>query len=293
MREHGTRARYVADKCRCDACRSANRAYQASRAKKATEAASGVPPASHCACGRKLRKDSKGGVCGACREKLIARALVHAARARDHLIWLSKQGVGRRAVHAACDVSDSILQKIRSGEHTKLTPETEARILEVTPEAISDHAIVSARETLRAIGEMRLHGLTLKEIAERLGYKTNAPQFSRRGVLAKSAFKVQKLLREVREEIAEGERIGALCPACAFFHEKRHRMPVLKRKLPALDRQLTDREVEKLRHVWPLSCFYEQTEAGYMRLRRDLIELGVAGNKRRKIHATECQATRS
>ena len=40
--EHGTRACYVATKCRCEPCRKANRDYASERNKKAVEAAKGV-----------------------------------------------------------------------------------------------------------------------------------------------------------------------------------------------------------------------------------------------------------
>ena len=73
-----------------------------------------------------------------------------------------------------------------------------------------------------------------------------------------------------------------ICMQCGLSHAPEDRQRVLARRIPARDRQLEDFEVQELRHMWPLDCFYDHSNAGYMKLRRDLIALGVSGNKRRR-----------
>src|SRR5436309_15772874 len=112
---HGTRARYVALKCRCDACRAANTAYY------------------HVVKARGQR--------------------VSAARARYHLAQLSALGVGYKSVAAASDVAKGLLREIISGRRDRIREETERRILAVDRRAAADHAIVDGRRTHRAIAE--------------------------------------------------------------------------------------------------------------------------------------------
>ena len=159
---HGTRARYVALKCRCDACRAANTAYY---------------------------------------HVIKARgAYVGTDRVLRHLAWLSARGVGYKSVAAASDVAGGLLQKIMAGTRTRIREATERAILAVDCSATADHAIINGRRTHHAILEMIDHGLTKTEIAQRLGYATCAIQIKRR-VLAKTEARVLRLLEEVRREV--------------------------------------------------------------------------------------------
>ncbi len=80
MRDHGTRACYVVDKCRCAPCTEANRAYVA-HAKQA-----------------------------------VAPPYVDAKRARHHITTLMAAGFGLKAQAKAAGVSATALSKIVYGD---------------------------------------------------------------------------------------------------------------------------------------------------------------------------------
>jgi hypothetical protein len=123
----------------------------------------------------------------------------HQQRARRHLRTLSKHGVGRRAVQAACDIGDTTLQEIRSGRKTHIRRETERRILAVTPEAVSDHALVPARQTIGRLCRLLDEGFTKTELARRLGSTARVPalQVKPGFITAKKAAQVERLYRMV------------------------------------------------------------------------------------------------
>lgn len=235
---HGTRSRYVSG-CRCDACRGSNTAYYHERQRRAKELARAIdkpaepreqtwtaPDGSkrtriyRRACpgvGRRpcpilahLRKDSKGGVCSVCRERLVWNGLVSTRRARKHLAVLSAAGVGYKTVGAACDVGHTVLAEIISGRKRKIRQSTEARVLSVTAEAIADHALVDAGPTWALLNELVARGFTRAEIAQRLGFTTLALQFRRNRVLARTALAVGKLYRSLGDA-SPASRFAARC----------------------------------------------------------------------------------
>lgn len=225
---HGTRARYVTG-CRCPPCRASNTAYYHQRQARAKALAAELPPVpaaaapqlwtapdgsqrvrtyaracpgvngEPCALKAHLRKDSKGGCCRACREKLVWNGLVDAGPARAHLLALSELGIGRRSVEAACDVAGSLLEAIRGGQKTRIRKKTAARILSVDVGAMADHGLVSARETRRLLRRLRALGLyTRKEVARLLGSTARVPSLQvgkRPKVLAATEARVRRLLR--------------------------------------------------------------------------------------------------
>lgn len=157
---HGTRLKYKAG-CRCLPCRAANASYEASRA----------------------RARASGDWNG----------LVPANKAREHVITLSRKGVGRRAIAAASDVSEKVLSRIRSGAQQQIRKRTETSILSVSKEAVSDGALASARRTWHQIGALLTEGFTKAELARRLGYARPCLQFGKRKVRARTAARVEKL----------------------------------------------------------------------------------------------------
>jgi hypothetical protein len=247
---HGTRSRYVAG-CRCDPCRAANTAAYHERQARAKAAAAELPAAAAtpapqewtgpdgvkrvrvykracpgvngepCPIGAHLRKDSKGGCCRACREKLVWNGLVDAGPARAHLLALSAQGVGRRSVEAACDVANSLLEEIKTGRKARIRKKTADRILSVDVGAVADHGLVSARETWGLIEQLLELGCTRKEIARRLGSiaATPALQLRRGKVLAITQARVRKVYWQIalelkrqldlRDEIQDAGELGA------------------------------------------------------------------------------------
>lgn len=216
---HGVRARYVSG-CRCDACRAANTAYARERAAVALtvvaeldvqedggalarggrtyrRACPGLPRRRGCAFSSHLRKDSKGGLCAACRQEASADRVVSAVRARRHLAALSRQGIGRRAVAAASDVSETAISEIARGAKRRLRSSTERKLLDVTADALADHATVDAVDTWALVNELLEAGWTKAELARRLGYERPALQLGSERVLARTALRVRRLHREL------------------------------------------------------------------------------------------------
>ena len=169
-REHGDRFRYIAG-CRCDDCRHANATYESSR--------------------RQARKEGDWN------------GLVSTVKARKHLLKLAKQGVGRCAVEATTDISSSILCDIRYGKKSKIRARTERKILAVTSDMVSEHALVSANSTWALINKIIENGYTKTQIAQLLGYrsKNNMPalRIGKRMVTARTALSIIRLYKKLKE----------------------------------------------------------------------------------------------
>lgn len=256
---HGTRSRYVKG-CRCAPCRASNTAYYHQRQavarerqaelqqrEKEAEAVLGPAPIAtapqvwtapdgtqrvriyaracpgvdgSCPTRSHLRKDSKGNLCRGCRERLAFNGLVPADRARAHLAELSKRGVGRRAVAAACDVAESALAAIAAGDQVQLRADTERRILGVDAGAAADHAVVKGTRTWAAIRKLLGWGWTRARISAELGNNGKALQLQKK-VLARTELAVLQLLeRETKRRAALGGRGRApvRCPRCQQSH---------------------------------------------------------------------------
>lgn len=166
---HGNRNRYLGG-CRCADCRAANAAYQReSRRRRAAGQWNGYVPAD---------------------------------RAREHLRQLQAQGVGRRAVAAASDVSKTTIMALREGRQRHLRAAAERRILQVTPAQASDCALVDAAETWRLIHALVEEGYTKKFIAGRLGYRGNGIPLMRDRVTVRNAQRVRDLHDRLTGEVA-------------------------------------------------------------------------------------------
>lgn len=159
-RDHGDRLRYVAG-CRCSLCRAANSAYERERQTA------------------RLAGDWNG--------------IVPAAKARSYMAHLSAQGVGRRAIAIASDVSHTVLQEIRTGRKTKIRALTERRILAVTVDMALDGALVPAKETWALVDALLKAGFTKRQIAHGIGQTNGALQLSREQVTVRNADQVRKL----------------------------------------------------------------------------------------------------
>lgn len=221
---HGTRSRYVSNKCRCDECRRANLDYYHARVKARCEAAASVRPSRKpgsrileragkpyrvrtCpgANGRRCVKRGAwlrtgGDVCTACIDRAtVWNGLISAAPVREHLERLSQVGVGYKSVAEACDVGKTTLMEIRAGTKTKIRRLIAERILAVTPAAVADHGLVDAAPTQKLIEDLVQPevGFSKAEIARRLGYKTPALQMSRKRVLAKTEQRLRRFYRSI------------------------------------------------------------------------------------------------
>lgn len=164
-RAHGDRLRYIGG-CRCDACRKANSAYESAR----------------------QRARNAGDWNG----------IVPAAAARQHMLKLSRRGIGRRAIGAATDIADTVLSEIRSGRKQQIRARTERLILAVTPAVASDRAYVSAARTHQLIAALLDEGYTEAFLCQRLGYANRYLQFGDR-ITARNAYRVARLHKELTE----------------------------------------------------------------------------------------------
>jgi hypothetical protein len=164
----GMRAKYVSGACRCTRCRAANSRYETER--------------------RARRLAGEGD------------PLVPATAARQHLERLSRAGVGRRVVAASCDVSLSVLAAVKQGRRRQIRRSTERRILGVDATACASGTLVDARPTWCLIEELVEEGFSQAEIARRLGLVSEALQFRRDRVTAKTAVRIERFYRLVMAE---------------------------------------------------------------------------------------------
>lgn len=294
---HGTRSCYVRAKCRCEECRAANRAYYHDRQKKIVGLASLIPKEEKrvaqvwtppgkkpkkryyrmrcrgvggqpCPKNSHLRKDSKGGICGYCREKLLKRVLIPTDEARAHLLALSAKGVGLRAVAEGSGVAYSCLQDIKNRGQKLATPDVVMRIMKVDENMLLDHHTVDGTETWKRIKEMQKTGMSKAEIARRLGYKNGAIQFKKR-VLAKTELAVKKLHKLVMEEEAIPDIEPGECLECGLSHHKEDRKKLIARMLPCQAKDIT----ETYPCIYPLKVYSGKSYGENRTLVRDLHEV--------------------
>jgi hypothetical protein len=197
---HGTRARYVAARCRCEPCRRANCEYEKARA--------------------------------AARRRGEWNGLVDAAPVRNHLRALSRQGVGYKSVAAAADVSRTTLAKVLDGRRRTIRKASADRVLSVDADAAADGAYIAAGPTWRLLREMRAAGVTYREISERLGRKSRGLQFGHRRIRASSALEVRRLHAEVMREVELEKAAASICHECGQSHAPDDRQRVMVRMLP-------------------------------------------------------------
>lgn len=162
---HGTRARYVAGKCRCFECRRANSAYYHQRK--------------------------------AARARGEAGHIVSAEPARLHIKKLSRAGVGYKMVADAARVARSVVAGIKSGERSQARADTVRRILQVGIESRGDAALVSGASTWARIGKLKEEGFSKRALARALGYKSLAIQFRRQRVTVKTRARVERLFERL------------------------------------------------------------------------------------------------
>jgi hypothetical protein len=163
MRVCGTRARYVFDRCRCAACRAANRAYW------------------------HRRKEWVNG--------WQLAPLVDAAPTRRRLLSLRARGIGLRTVCEQTGVSRSTLTEIATGRRSQVTRSTAQAIIGCRPEP-AQGALIPAEPTVRRIRDLRRRGLPAHRIAQMLHPQHTHLQVARTpSVLNRTANLVERLWR--------------------------------------------------------------------------------------------------
>jgi hypothetical protein len=165
-REHGTHARYVAG-CHCLLCRAAHSRYNSAR--------------------EKAKQDGDWN------------GVVSAEKARMHLLWLSKNGIGYKVIAAYADVAPSILFAVKRGTRKGIRARAERRILATGIASTSDGTRVDAAPTWALIEKLLCDGYSKAQLARWLGYKVPAIQMKRTQITARNAMRVQRMYRMVRE----------------------------------------------------------------------------------------------
>jgi len=165
-RPHGDRLKYMAG-CKCRDCRRANSRYESER--------------------QKARRNGDWN------------GIVSATRARRHILKLSRQGAGRRAVCIAADVSESLVGAIRSKKKKQIRARSERKILSVTKADACDHSFVPARRTWKLLRMLKTEGYKTEQLARQLGYAHPAIQFRKTRVLVRTAFRVERLYRQLTD----------------------------------------------------------------------------------------------
>lgn len=165
-RPHGDRLRYMAG-CKCAECRAANSQYESMR--------------------QRARKNGDWN------------GIISAAKARRHIMKLSRRGVGRLALAAASDVSRTVICEIRSGRKKHIRARTERRILSVDTKAASDHALVPGRATWKLIHKMQTEGYTKNRIKKELGQAGAGLQLGKERMTVRNAWRVERVYHRLMD----------------------------------------------------------------------------------------------
>lgn len=170
-REHGTRAKYTIDGCRCDDCREASRLYELER-----------------------------------RNSLTPR-LVSAEPARRHVRELMAQGLGFKRVGQLAGLSTSTMTALLYGKPgrpptKRIKPSTAEAILAVscTIDDLAEGTRVPAEPTHAAIAKLTAAGVPRARIAERLGVPTLQIRPDRKHVTART----HRIITEMAAELDAG-----------------------------------------------------------------------------------------
>lgn len=173
-REHGTKAKYVAEKCRCLDCTVAAREYNKTFR-------------------RAVARPDEAWV-----------AYVPALRARRHLLDLQRNGVGYKTVANIAGLAESTVGKILwpnryrgMGPSRRVRPVTEAKILAVTLDQVDGAQRIPGGPTWELLDDLLAQGFYRTWIARQIIHPdARALQIHRDTVRASTARKVEQLHRE-------------------------------------------------------------------------------------------------
>lgn len=148
-RDHGTRAKYFMEKCRCRPCRDANRTAENERSRLLAYGRYEPP-------------------------------FVDAEPVRAHLRYLRSCGMGLRAIAAISGIQRKNLQSILNGRPDRgsgpqkgITPARAAVLLAIEPtlDSLSDGAVISGTGTTRRLQALVAMGWPVQQLAEQMGWR--------------------------------------------------------------------------------------------------------------------------
>lgn len=187
-RAHGTRVKYVIDKCRCEPCRLANRAAENARRHAMS------------------RPDE------------VWLPYVPAGRARRHVRELMTQGVGPKSIAKLSGVAHGTISKLIYGDpqrnmapSKRIRPATEAKLLAVTLDTVverQDRQRIPAAPTWVLLDDLIARGYTKAWLAQRITKNPAAQglQISRTWVYARTARRVAALHRLLGDKPRPGRK---------------------------------------------------------------------------------------
>lgn len=148
---HGQHAAYVLDRCRCPQCSWANTAYEKERSRR------------------------------------LIPAFVLASQAREHVAWLSTQGIGHKQIAKVSRVAHGTICKLMDGDRARgmapskrIRQETHDAILAVTPaDSGGNLRIIDAGPTWVLLDEMIVAGIPKSTIARALSPTATSLQIRR------------------------------------------------------------------------------------------------------------------
>jgi hypothetical protein len=192
---HGTHARYVLARCRCEPCRDANRQYELDRQAKRR------PPfhIKYSPSGKLwvVRHAEKGTIVARYKAKISAQRkaarlnaehtasseLIPVADVVAHIRTLQHAGVGVKTLGRASTVSQSVINRMLEGDIKRTRRSTAAKIFAVGIDARKTGSRMRADESFVLIDRLVEAGYTRGWIAQSLGYQTAALQIGRSGWL--------------------------------------------------------------------------------------------------------------
>lgn len=184
--QHGTRSKYAAG-CHCPPCTEANRVYA-----------------------RQLRRHHNRVRYGL---EARQRPFTDATETRQHLTWLTQQGIGTRAIANHLGISRSAILRILNGTRTRIRTSTADRILAMGRHRIHNakpaRSFIDAAAALEQINQLLQRGHRQAHLAKALGYKTRALQLPTNGLMTKArAEQIDALYRQLMTASREEARRG-------------------------------------------------------------------------------------
>lgn len=182
-RAHGTRVKYVIERCRCEPCRTANRVASRERVNA-------------------MRRPDEAWV-----------PYIPAGPARRHIEALMAAGVGPKTIAKLSGVPHGAISKIVYGNYQtgrkskRIRPETARKILAVTAELADGGQKVDAAPTWRMLDELIAKGWPKAHLARLIvGPQAVSLQIRRSTVRASTARKVEQVYAQIKDSPAPPRR---------------------------------------------------------------------------------------
>ena len=183
-REHGTRVKYVQERCRCQLCTEANTVYQ-----------------------RGLDRENRARAYGFD----VEPRLIDATPSRERLLLLRRNGIGLRTVEKLTGLDrEGTLQQIISGETKRVRPDTYDLIMSITYDDRPGGTLIPAGPTWQLLNKLIKAGHTRTAIATAIaGKPTRSLQIQRKHVQLRTARKVEQVYWELMGDRAQAMQTAA------------------------------------------------------------------------------------